>query len=133
MYDIMYDEMVDTGVAEKLDTSMFMNQKGEIVEEFNGFGRKVDTKLTHPEYCLFADETGCNTLMKKYGHVAGTKYITAQGTQAQHMAPTSEGRFMVLPFISANGQPVCCVVIFQSNFPESKMEWGKELILQWVQ
>ncbi len=89
MYDIMYDEMVDTGVAEKLDTSMFMNQKGEIVEKFNGFGRKVDTKLTHPEYCLFADKTRCNTLMKKDVHVAGTKYITAQGTQAQRMASTS--------------------------------------------
>ncbi len=42
---------------------------------------KVDTKLTHPEYFLFADETGCNTSMKKDGHIAGTKYIIQQGTQ----------------------------------------------------
>ncbi len=106
MYDIIYDGMVDDGGAQKLDTSVFMNQKGEIVEEFYQFGRKVDTKLIHPEYCLYADETGCNTLMKKDGQVAGTKYITAQGTQVQQMASTSEGRFTVLPFISANGQPV---------------------------
>ena len=58
----------------------FLNQDGEIVEVFNQFGKKVDTKLTHPEYCLFADETRCNTLMKKDGHVGGTKYITEQGT-----------------------------------------------------
>ncbi len=80
MYDIIYDEMVNASVAERLETSVFMNKKGEIVDEFYQFGRKVDTKLTPTEYCLFADETGCNTSMKRDGHVAGTKYITAQGT-----------------------------------------------------
>ncbi len=87
--------------------------------------KKSGLKLTHPEDCLFADKTRCNSSMKKDGHVAGTKYITAQGTQAQLMTSTSEGRFTVLPFIFTNGQLVCCVVIFQSNFPEPKMEWGK--------
>ena len=52
MYDIIYDEMVNASVAERLETSVFMNKKGEIVDEFYQFGRKVDTKLTHPEYCL---------------------------------------------------------------------------------
>ncbi len=46
MYNIIYDKMVDAGVGEKLDTSVFMNQKGEIVEEFYRLGRKVDTQLT---------------------------------------------------------------------------------------
>ncbi len=62
---------------------------------------KADTRLTHPEYCLFDDETGCNTLMKKEGHVAETRYITEKGIQVQQMASTSEGQFTVLPFISA--------------------------------
>ncbi len=35
MYDIIYNKMVDAGVAEKLDTSVFFNQEGEIIEEFN--------------------------------------------------------------------------------------------------
>ncbi len=34
MYDIIYDEMMDASVAEKLDTIVFMNEKGEIVEDF---------------------------------------------------------------------------------------------------
>mmetsp|Transcript_11312 Transcript_11312/g.24031 ORF Transcript_11312/g.24031 Transcript_11312/m.24031 type:complete len:208 (+) Transcript_11312:255-878(+) len=116
MYDIIYDEMIDAKIAEKINKPCFMNEKGKVVEECDRFGKKVDTILTHPEYCLFANETGCNTSMKKDGHVAGTRYITKKGTQAQRMASTSEGRFTVLPFLSANGQPVCCVVIFQSNF-----------------
>mgnify|MGYP000679770884 CR=1 FL=1 len=62
--------------------------------------------------------------MKKDGHIAGTKYITKKGTRAQRMASTSEGRFTVLPFIAANGEPVCCIVIFQSKELEPKLEWG---------
>ncbi len=44
---------MDAAIDEKLDRSVSMNQDGEAVEEFYKFGRKVDTKLTHPEYCLF--------------------------------------------------------------------------------
>ncbi len=83
MYDVIYDKMVDAKIAAKIDSPVFMNQRGELVDELNRFGLKVDTKLTYPEYCLFANETGCNTSMNKDGHVAGTKYITQQGTQAQ--------------------------------------------------
>ncbi len=115
MYDIIYNEMVDVKRAEEMEGSVFMNQKGKVVVECNRFGKKVYTILTHPEYCLFADETGCNMSMETDGHVAGTRYITEKGTQAQQMASVSEGQFTVLPFISANRQPVCFVVIFQSN------------------
>ncbi len=117
--------MIEAKIAEKINEPCFMNEKGKVVEECDCFGKKVDTILTHPEYCLFADETGCNTSMKKDGHIAGTRYITEKGTRAQRMASTTEGRFTVIPFLSANGQPVCCVVIFQSNYKEPKLEWGK--------
>ncbi len=62
--------------------------------------------------------------MKKDGHITGTKYITKNGTQAQQMASTSKGQFTVLPFIAANGEPVCCSVIFQSTDLEPKLDWG---------
>ncbi len=32
-----------------------------------------------------------------------------------------------LLFISIDGQLVCCCVIVQSNIPEPKLEWGKEI------
>ncbi len=40
MYDIIYDEMVDAGVAEKLDTSMFMNKKGKLLRSFMNLEEK---------------------------------------------------------------------------------------------
>ncbi len=124
MYDIVYDEMVGAKVATKLETPMFMNQKGEQVDESQRFGKEVDMQLTYPNYVLFRDETGCNTSMKKDGHIAGTKYITKRGTRAQRMASTSKGCFTVLPIIASSGEPVCCIIIFQSKLSEPKLEWG---------
>mmetsp|Transcript_30165 Transcript_30165/g.63523 ORF Transcript_30165/g.63523 Transcript_30165/m.63523 type:complete len:89 (-) Transcript_30165:412-678(-) len=65
MYEIVYDEMVCAKVAMKLETPVFMNRKGEQVDESQQFGKEVDMQLTHTTYVLFGDETGCNTSMKK--------------------------------------------------------------------
>ncbi len=65
MYFVFYDVMVDANIAEKIDESVFMKQKGKVVEKCNQFGNKVDRRLTQPDYCLFADDTRCNTSMKK--------------------------------------------------------------------
>ena len=73
---------------------------------------------------MFADETWCNTNWKKDRHIAGTKYIRKKGTQAQQMSSTSKGCFTVFPFLTANGKPVCCVVIFQSKQPSPNVEWA---------
>ncbi len=54
MHGIIYNEMVDAKIAEKI-----------VIDNCNQFGKKVDTKLTHSEYCLFGDETRSNKSMKK--------------------------------------------------------------------
>ena len=40
------------------------------------------------------------------------------------MSSSSKGCFTVLPFLVANGKPVCCVVIFQSKKPSPNFEWA---------
>ena len=57
-------------------------------------------------------------------NIAGTKYITKKGTQAQRMSSSSQGCFTVLPFLAATGKAVCCVVIFQSQLPSPNFEWA---------
>ncbi len=84
--------------------------------------KKIDTVLTHPENLIFADETGCNASMKNDGNVAGTKFITKKGTVPQQMASTKDHRFTLLPFTSATGDAVCCVVIFKSDKIEPDFE-----------
>ena len=68
MYDVIYDNMVEAGVARTLETPAFMDNEGNIVDEHdnNRLGLACTIEITHPDYILFADETGCNTSQKKW-------------------------------------------------------------------
>jgi len=123
MYDVIYDELVEAGVAIHLDNPVFTDRDGKEVEEDERFGLKQDIKITHPHYIMFADETGCNTSQKKDGHVGGTKLIVEKGTVPQVMSSDTDHKFTLLPFTSASGEAVCCVVIFQSKTGQVPMQW----------
>ena len=47
---------------------MFIERDENDVCEYEKFGWKVDTVLTHWNYLLFKDETGCSTFQKEDGH-----------------------------------------------------------------
>ena len=41
MYDILYEEMVDAGISEKLEQEVWVNRQGEVVsDELEAFGKK---------------------------------------------------------------------------------------------
>ena len=61
---------------------------------------------------------------KKDGHVGGTTHIVQCGTVPQTMCCVNDHRFTILPFTSASGHAVCCVVIFTSDNDEGvNMLW----------
>jgi hypothetical protein len=80
--------MVAARIAVNLPQSVFMDAFGNIVkkEEANlrfqildiqtnrSLGRRSNTKVTHPEYLIFFDETGCNTNLKMDQHYGGQKF-----------------------------------------------------------
>ena len=41
----------------------------------------------------------------------------------QSMASTTDHRFTLFPFTSANGEAVCCVIIFQSKQEKVPLYW----------
>ena len=75
MYDCIYDELVTAGVAETLEMPIFYDRDGNIVEASAAYGEAANIRIIHPDYLLFADETGCNTSQKKDGNVGGQKMI----------------------------------------------------------
>jgi hypothetical protein len=97
MYDVIYDEFVGAGVARKLPQEVFMDRLGNIVEKEKKFGEAIDIEITHPDYILFGDETGCNTSQKKDGHIAGTKYVVGRGQVPKTQCATTDHRFTLLP------------------------------------
>ena len=52
MYDIIYAEMEDAGVAISIE-EVFMNKTGEIFSEGEKYGRGKDIKITYPKYIYF--------------------------------------------------------------------------------
>ena len=76
---------------------------------------KVPVKITHPEYLLFFDETGCNTNQKKDGNFGGSKICVERGQTPKIQSTTADRHFTVSGVTAANGEPVICVVIFASE------------------
>jgi hypothetical protein len=124
MYDVIYDQMVDAGVARVREIAVFMNRSGDIVDEASKFGEPCDIEILHPDYILFGDETGCNTSQKKDGHEAGTKYICASGQVPKTACVTTDHRFTLLPITTASGEAVVSVVIFQGKSSEVPGNWA---------
>ncbi len=72
-------------------------------------------KIMKPEWIIFADESGFNVSQKKDGHVGGQKFVVERGTTPQTKASTTDHKFTLLPFTSASGEAVCCVIFFQEK------------------
>jgi hypothetical protein len=87
-------------------------------------------KIMHPEYILFADETGWNTPQKKVGHIGGTRYVVERNTFPKEIASTSDKHFMVLGVTAGNVDPVLCVVIFASERNAIPENWVTGIDIQ---
>ena len=64
MYNSIIDEMVEAGVAERLDEPVWMDRDGKICLEDDAFGCKVHHKIVRPDMCICGDEVGGNISMK---------------------------------------------------------------------
>ena len=116
MYDVIYDEMVDSCVAVSLQHPIFTDINGIPEDhETKRFGLAQPIKITKPEWILFADESGFNTSQKRDGHVGGQRFVVERGTTPQTMASTTDHKFTLLPFTSASGEAVCCAIIFREK------------------
>ena len=73
MYDEVYEAMEHAGVAQKLPEPMWVDEKQQITEEANDFGRKATHLLIRPDYVVFIDEVGCNTSQEGDGARGGEK------------------------------------------------------------
>jgi len=61
IYNVMYDKLVDAGVAINLDVPVFTDWHENEVTEDEYFGLVQEIKITHPRYIIFVDGTGCST------------------------------------------------------------------------
>jgi hypothetical protein len=116
MYEEVYKQMVECGVASKVSTKVHVDKSGSIVEsESDGFGLPTQYLMHRPDKVLFVDEVGSNTSTTKDGNVGGEKFLCHISARPQIRAATKDSHFTVLGFTAANGQPVMCSVIFSAK------------------
>ena len=126
MYDFTEKNLLEAKAAVKLDTPVWMDKAGNVVEEQDSFGCKVGIKITAKGRgnIIFADEVGGNTSMRKDGHAGGTKYVCSTGVVPRTKASVSDKKFSLLGFTAATGEAVMCVVIFQGKQQNMNVEMG---------
>jgi len=132
MYQEVYEQMVECGVATKLDDEVWFNKAGDIVDdETDAFGLKSRYFLLHPSKVIFVDEVGNNTSQSNDGNVGGEKFICSAGGRPQQRANMKDAHFTVLGFTSATGQPLMCSIIFACKELEPIMVQGLDPFTPW--
>jgi len=111
MYDRVYEKLIESGVAEKLHESVYMDREGNIVNQEASFGLKVDKKIIHPDYFLHVDEFGDNLDMTKDKTNGGQKYVVGSNQNPNIAVSSNNLHYTVLGFTASNGQPVMCAII----------------------
>lgn len=128
MYEDHEEEMISAGVAERLDTPIWMNKKGEeVTTENDAYGCKVRTRLTRPDMCITLDEVGCNTSQLKDGHVGGQHFVVGKKQEARKLATKKDKHFTCLGLTTLSGETVMCVVIIQGKTRNILFETGVDL------
>jgi hypothetical protein len=78
MYDEIYSQLVEVGLAVKHPEPVWCNKDGNVVnKEHLTVGLKSAFELIHPDWLIFVDEIGCNTSQTKDGQVCGEKFLCA--------------------------------------------------------
>lgn len=117
MYNLVYRRMADAGVAVNLpeDEYYYIDADGNVTtDESKRFGERCTQRITHPDYCLFADEVGSNMCQEEDGAIGGERYITGTGIAYLRGCKTSH-RFTVFAITAGNGDIVMCVIIFAAK------------------
>jgi len=123
MCDCICCELCRRGIARKLDTPVWRNHEGDVVEEGDACGLLCECELVHPERLLHLDETGCDANMKKDGQQGGKRYIGEKGMRCTLPGITTDLKFTLLPICDSLGNPALCVVIFASEKEKIPVTW----------
>ena len=116
MFDDIEKIMIDARVADKFSSPVYMNSKGDIVDNVQeSFGCKVTTSLNLPELCIVMDEVGGDLNMLNDGHSGGAKYLARKGDTPKINSTKKKKKFTVLGLTTLNGTPLMCVVIFEGK------------------
>ena len=104
---------VDSGVAEKLDSPVWMDRDGKECQHIEACGCKLIHHIKHPDMCIVGDEVGGNTSQKGDGHVGGTSHWYERNNIPQSKTSNKDNRFILIGLTTLTDKPLMCCVIFK--------------------
>ncbi len=108
MYNHIIEELVNTGVAERLDEPVCMDSKGNPCHEEEAHGCKVHHRIIRLDLGFYSDEVGGNISMKGVGDNGGEKLVGGRGTILQQKTSTRNLNFTMIDLTSFDGGHVMC-------------------------
>jgi hypothetical protein len=117
-------------IAVELEEETMFDREGNIVDNPSKmYGWPSKYRMIKPEWCLFVDETGCNTNQRTDGNIGGEKFVVSvEQTENGRNGVVTDLHFTVLTFISGHVEAVMCAVILKSDKKVSelpiKWRWG---------
>jgi hypothetical protein len=117
MYETVYEDMVNCGIAIKMDEEVLVNLKGEIIyNKQESDGLPTHYLMTNPNLIVFVDETGSNTNQKSDPLRGNEKRIVPINGDGFGLAgAVNDNHFTFLCFQSGTGEPIMCAIIFKSE------------------
>ena len=124
IYEHTYEEMVLSGVADRLEHSEWMDVHGQPCSDMASFGCMVKYRLLHPDKSFVCDEVGGNISMKGDGNVGGKLFLTSPDSVAYDRVSVSEKRFTIIGLTALDSAPVMCILIIQGKTKDLSVETG---------
>jgi hypothetical protein len=117
MYGTAYEEMVNCGIAIKLEEEVLVNINGEIIykkENCDGLPTKYLT--SNPNLIVFVDENGSITNQKSNPYRGNeNRILPINGDGFGLAGAVNDNHFTFLCFQSGMGEPIMCAIIFKSD------------------
>ena len=125
MYDNVYEQLVEHGVAKTVATPTYRDKRNNVVSEDSKekIGQRCEIDILHPEYFLTFDESGCNTNMKDDGNIGGEKFVIERGCVPKLKVAITDHRFTIVPIVAVSGLPVLCIIIFARDSKHVHTDW----------
>ena len=106
----------DCKVAVKYDAHVWVNEKGEIInDEKNSYGCKATIEIQRPDMCVVLDEVGCNLSQENDNAKGGELYVCSLDEEAYQSIATRNNHFTCWGLTRLDGEALMCVVIIQGK------------------
>ena len=102
IYDNITNEIVNTGITNKLVYPKYANRYGNTADSKDSFSFKVILKINSPDYYFIANKLSSNISQKGDIYVRGAKLFCKKDSVSKKVSSNQDKHFTLLEFTALN-------------------------------